>query len=529
MHAKYFIHIGLLFAILQFSACNQPSPDTLFVERKAATTGISFSNDLEENDSLNIIQYLYFYNGGGVAAGDVNNDGLADLYFVSNQSTNRLYLNRGNLQFEDVTEVAGVPGIGNWNTGVSMADINGDGWLDMYVSGVGDYKSFTGRNALYINQKDGTFKEESAAYGLAYQGFGQQALFLDYDRDGDLDCYLLTHSVHAPENYGQGSLRMRPDSLKGDRLLQNNGGVFKDVSQTRGIYQSRIGFGLGIVAGDIDNNGFPDLYVANDFHENDYLYLNQEGTGFKEVLKDASGHTSRFSMGVDMADYDQNGWLDILTLDMKPEPEIIRKSMPEDDPYNIFQAKIDFGYHPQFTHNALQKNVGINAQTDIPQLEEIAQMEGLAATDWSWSTLFVDADNDGDEDIWVTNGILRRPTDLDYLNFLANDQVQQEASDLEIAQGMPDGAAPNYFFQNTEGHFADRSDSSGLNTVGYTQGAAWVDLDNDGDLDLVANHLNRPASIYENQQNTGHFLRLRLTTETNTWGIGARVQVYAGN
>lgn len=522
-------HWKLFLLLLGLGACHTPDPNTAFVERSARKTGIHFSNTLTESDSLNIIQYLYFYNGGGVAVGDVNNDGWPDLYLVSNQNSNRLYLNRGHLQFEDVTEKAGVPGIGNWNTGVTMADVNGDGWLDIYVSGVGDYKGFTGQNALYLNQQDGTFREVAAEFGLDYVGFGQQALFWDYDLDGDLDCYLLSHSVHAPENYGRGSIRVEADTQKGDRLLQNDQGRFVDVSRTAGIYSSRIGFGLGLVAGDIDNNGYPDLYVANDFHENDYLYLNQGQGQFREVLSSASGHTSRFSMGTDLTDFDQDGWIDIFSLDMKPESEPIRKSMPEDDPYNIFQAKLDYGYHPQFTHNALQRNLGVDPAREVPILQEIAQLEGVDATDWSWSALFFDADNDGDEDLWVTNGILRRPTDLDYLNFMANEQVQKEATDLQIAQGMPNGAAANYFFDNADGHFQNTSDASGLNTFGYTHGGAWADLDLDGDLDLVANHLNREASIYENRlAGKQHYLRLRLEEGQNTWGIGARVTLFAG-
>ncbi len=257
--------------------------DTLFVSEKTAKTHIDFANQVEETDSFNIIQFLYFYNGAGVALGDVNQDGLVDIYFTANQLPNRLYLNKGNFEFEDVTERAGVAGSGQWKTGVTMADVNGDGWLDIYVCQVGLYKHIRGRNQLFINQQDGTFREEAAAYGLDFQGFSTQAAFFDYDRDGDLDVYLLNHSVHAAENYGPASIRARVDTLAGDRLMRNDGGRFVDVSAQAGIFSSRIGYGLGLGISDLDGDGWPDIYVSNDFHENDYLYYNQGDGTFSEA------------------------------------------------------------------------------------------------------------------------------------------------------------------------------------------------------------------------------------------------------
>lgn len=520
------------FAAFCAFACNrtaEPEASRLFESMNPLDTGVDFRNDLREDDNFNIIQYLYFYNGGGVAAGDINNDGLADLYFTANQGPNRLFLNRGNFQFEDITAKAGVEGSGMWKTGASMADINGDGWLDIYVCQVGNYKSIKGRNQLFINNQDGTFSEKASQYGLDFQGFSTQAAFFDADADGDLDLYLLNHSVHAAENYGPATIRTRRDSLAGDRLYRNDNGFFSDVSEAAGIYASRIGYGLGVAISDINQDGLPDIYVANDFHENDYLYYNNGNNRFTEALTSSLAHTGNFSMGCDIADINNDGLPDIFALDMKPADEIVHKRSAGTDPYNIFQFKLSYGYHYQFPRNMLQLNLGAcNGQ--YPRFSEIGQFAGVDATDWSWSALFFDMDNDGWKDLFISNGIRRRLNDLDYLNFISGEQVQRNATDLEMALRMPEGAVPDFAFQNQGNlRFSEVSETWGLNRTGYSNGAAYVDLDNDGDLDLVVNHLDATAAIYQNHANkyrNHNWLGIKLEGNSpNTLGIGAKVLV----
>lgn len=505
----------------------QGSGDAKFRLLPPEETGINFANTLTETEDWNIIEYLYFYNGGGLAVGDVNNDSLPDLFFTANMGPNALYLNRGGLQFEDATEAAGVGGAGNWSTGAVMVDINADGWQDIYVCQVGAYKDRKGRNELFINNQDGTFTEQAAVYGLDFEGFSTHAAFFDYDRDGDLDCYLLNHSVHSPENYVKATVRQQPDQRGGDRLYRNEGGQFVEVTQEAGIYSSRIGFGLGVAVSDVNKDGWPDLYISNDFHENDYLYLNQGDGTFKEQAARLLGHTSTFSMGSDIADFNNDGWTDILSLDMKPADEAVLKASVGADPYNIYQFKLRYGYHYQYPRNMLQLNQGIVG--DSLRFSEIGQLAGVAATDWSWAPLFADMDNDGRKDLFVANGILRRPNDLDYLKFISNDQVQASATDLEMAQRMPGGAVPNYAFRNTGGlAFEPKSQEWGFRQKGCTNAAAFADLDLDGDLDLVTNNLNAPASIFSNQTNGKKALQLRLEQPgLNPEAIGSRVEVVA--
>ncbi len=517
---------------LIFVACSkqkQPENPKLFRALDASTTKVDFINQLNENESFNIIQYLYYYNGGGVAVGDINNDGLPDLYFTANQLPNKLYLNKGQLQFEDITEKAGVAGGGMWKTGVTMADVNGDGWLDIYVCQVGKYKSIEGRNELYINNGDLTFTESATQYGVDFQGFSTQSAFFDYDGDGDLDFYLLNHSVHASENYSESSIRQRREPLSGDRLYRNDGGHFTEVSEKAGIFGSRIGYGLGVSVADFNNDGLPDLYVSNDFHENDYLYYNNGDGTFREAITASIGHTSTFSMGNDAADFNNDGRLDLLTLDMKPEDAFVLKSSVGADPYNIYRYKLSFGYHYQYPRNMLQLNLG-ELQGKGAQFAEIGQMAGVDATDWSWSALFCDLDGDGWKDIFIGNGILRRPNDLDYLKFTANTQVQQSDTDLDIAAKMPGGVVPNYAFRNKgDLSFEPVATAWGLDLKACTNGAAYADLDGDGDLDLVTNNLNAPASIFENRArefNENNYLRINLKGNgSNVFGIGARVTV----
>lgn len=506
-------------------------------------TGVNFSNDLLESDSFNIIQYMYYYNGGGVAAGDLNNDGLTDLFFTGNETSNRLYLNRGNFSFTDATEQTGIGTTTEWSTGVTLVDINSDGWLDIYVCQLGDYKGKKGRNHLYVNQgiADGvlTFKEEAGSYGLDFSGFATQAAFFDYDLDGDLDVYLLNHSVHTIGNYGKAaSLRPQSDDLAGDRLLRNDeipppgkvSGTFTDVTTAAGILSSRIGYGLGLGIGDLNGDGWPDIYVSNDFHENDYLYLNKGDGTFSDEIEQAMSCTSHFSMGNAIADWNNDGLPDIISLDMKPESEELVKNTVGSDAYNIYLLKRSFGYYHQFSRNMLHLNRG-NIGDRLPQFSEVAQIAGLEATDWSWCPLVTDLDNDGRKDIFITNGIWRRPNDLDYLRYISNRQIQAVASDQTLVEKMPMGKAENYAFRNRGNlTFEDVSTAWGLNLYGVSNGAVFADLDNDGDQDLILNNLNARASIYENNNSGGNnYLKIHLRGKApNVSAIGAKVRIQSG-
>ncbi|MFN4255856.1 MAG: VCBS repeat-containing protein [Saprospiraceae bacterium] len=550
---------GLLF--FQLWACQNTSRDTLFTALSPAETGIVFENTLPEESPLgmNIIQYLYYYNGGGVAAGDVDNDGLCDLFFTSNLGPCRLYRNLGNLKFEDITEKSGLLAAQNqqqigtekWTTGCSMADVNGDGWLDIYVCQVGQYKKFSGRNLLFINNKDGSFTERAAEFGLDVRAFSTQAAFFDFDRDGDLDCYLLCHSVHSPESYKDTSVSRQFDPLASDRFFKNEGGRFVDFTQKVGLRDGKSGYGLGLAVGDLNGDHWPDVYVSNDFHENDFLLYNIEGQRFTEGIAASIGHTSNFSMGCDMADCNNDGRPDIVTLDMKPEDETTLKASAPADPFSVYEFKHSYGYHWQFPRNCLQLNRGTTdggrrtvGGSGIPStvhrppfsvFSEIGQLAGVAATDWSWSALFADLDLDGNKDLFVTNGIPHRPNDSDYNKFTASAQA---ASDLDLVKKMPSGAAKNYCFKNggrwtADGGrpviFEDVSQKWGLDHEGFSNGAAYADLDNDGDLDLVTNNLNESASIFRNNTTGQNWVKIRLRGDgANPFGIGAQVKTSAG-
>lgn len=511
--------------------------EQLFTLMAPSSTHVNFKNQLTETEQSNIIEYLYFNNGAGVAAGDINNDGLVDLYFTSNQHSNKLYLNKGNFKFEDITESAGVAGTGDWKTGVTMADVNGDGLLDIYVCQVGNYKNFHGKNQLFINQGNLTFKEEAHEYGLDFQGFSTQAAFFDYDMDGDLDMYLQNHSVHTARSYGNASLRFDHDSLSGGRLFRNdivNGRhVFHDVTKEAGIYNSQIGYGLGVNICDINNDGFPDIYVSNDFHENDYLYINNRNGTFSERLTDFIAHTSRSSMGNDVGDINNDGLLDIIVLDMLPDNEKIRKQSGGEDDYELSEMKLKDGYNHQFVRNTLQLNLGGG------MFSEIGQLAGVAATDWSWSPLLCDVDNDGWKDLFITNGIYRRANDLDYIKFLTGGNRVYPSRDLtsytdkELYEKMPVYPNINYIFKNNgDLTFSNMAKAWGFNTRSYSNGSTYADLNNDGDLDLIVNNINAPAYIYRNNASalTGnHFLSVVLKGKgMNTRGIGARVTLYCG-
>ncbi|MEO7962517.1 MAG: VCBS repeat-containing protein, partial [Gemmatimonadaceae bacterium] len=407
------------FALSIVCACGTETKKAppLFESLRPEATGVTFVNELPERPDFNILNYLYYYNGGGVAVGDIDNDGLPDLYFSSNLGSNKLYRNKGNYTFEDVTAKAGVGGPEGWKTGVTMADVNGDGRVDIYVSAV-SYLTMHGRNVLYLNNGDGTFTDRTQEFGLEHVGYSTQAAFFDYDGDGDLDMYLLNHSTHTEHSVGNPSMRLVRHPTAGDRLFRNDGGHFTDVSEQAGIYGGVEGFGLGVVVSDLNVDGCPDIYVSNDFQENDYLYLNNCNGTFTESIASATRHTSRFSMGVDAADFDNDGRPDIAVLDMLPEREEILKTSASSEGFNLFNLRVRAGYRPQYARNTLQLNRGEG------KFSEIGWFSGVAATDWSWSALFADLDNDGRKDLFITNGIYRRPNDLDYINFVGNDAVQ---------------------------------------------------------------------------------------------------------
>ena len=500
-----------------------------------AHSNINFENTLEQNEDFNIIEYLYFYNGGGVSVGDINGDGLSDIYFTANQASNKLYLNKGNFVFEDITARAGVGGTGNWKTGTTMADVNGDGLLDIFVCGVGNYKKFDGRNQLFINNGDLSFSEKTEEYGLAFQGFSSQASFFDYDNDGDLDMYLVNHSVHTRRSYGRASLRFQSDSLAGDKLYRNElvptGKThFTDVTTEAGILNSQIGYGLSVGVSDLNADGFLDIYVCNDFNENDYLYINQRNGKFRQELEQAIPHSSRFSMGNDIADVNNDALPDIVTLDMLPRDEAVIKTTAGEDVYEIYDFKLQYGYHHQFSRNTLQLNRGTDAQRDL-MFSDIAPYAGVEATDWSWAPLLADFDNDGYKDLFITNGIAGRPNDLDYINFISRDSAQQYFSDQKLYEQMPSGRVPNVFFRNLGNlGFSDVS----LQWIGkdatLSNGAAYSDLDNDGDLDLIINNINQVALLYRNDLATnGNYIKLKLEGEAgNRYGIGSKITVFVG-
>jgi hypothetical protein len=517
----------LAVGLLALAGCGRapaaPTQGTLFTSLPAESTGVAFVNRLPEDSAFNILNYLYYYNGGGVAAGDVDGDGLPDLYFTSNLGSNKLYKNLGNFRFEDVTARAGVEDSIGWKTGITMADVNGDGRLDLYVSAV-SYLTMQGRNVLYINEGDGTFSDRTQEYGLAFTGYSTQSLFFDYDGDGDLDMYLLNHSTHTERAIAPSTSRQVRSPKAGDRLYRNDRNRFVDVSAAARIYGGVEGFGLGVVASDVDLNGCPDLYIANDFPENDFLYLNNCDGTFTESITRATGHTSRFSMGVDAADFNNDGRPDLVVLDMLPDREEILKTSANAESFNVFELKLKAGYHPQYARNTLQLNRG-NAR-----FSDIGYFAGVFATDWSWAPLFADFDNDGRKDLFITNGIFRRPNDLDYINYVGHEAKQQ--SDRAVLTRMPQVPLANYAFHNNgDLTFADSAETWGLGQPGFSSGAAYVDLNDDGALDLVVSNVNAPAAIYANRARSvgsNHFLQLRLRgSAQNTAGIGTNVTIVA--
>jgi len=513
------------------SSCKKPTGDKstfLFTSVNSKDSGLDFVNTVTENEEFNILEYLYFYNGGGVAIGDINNDNLEDIYLTSNMGQDKLYLNLGGLKFKDISFSAGISQLPGWSTGVNITDIDGDGWKDIYVCRLGQYKKYThDHNLVYINDKKGGFKEKSKEMGLRFSGFSTQCAFFDMDRDGDLDAYLLNHSVKDASHFKPSDIRNTIDTLSGDILYENRNGIFFDISKAANIYQSSIGYGLGISIADFNNDGWQDIYICNDFHENDYLYLNQKNKRFKEVCKESFGHTSNFSMGVDCDDMDNDGFTDVFTVDMKPDEELVYKNSGGWENLQIYNFKRSYGYHHQQPKNAFQWNRG-NNENGSPVFSEISGILGLDATDWSWCPIIADFDMDGKKDLFISNGIKRRPNDLDFVHFISNESGSFGKPDTVLIQSMPEGKQPNHFYRN-DGSMKFSPVQWAANNPTLSNGAASADLDNDGDPDLVINNHNAEVTLLENLSILTKNLSITLQNDNkNTEGIGSKITVWSG-
>jgi hypothetical protein len=561
-HSRQILSAALLFVCsFLLLNCSQKT-DTLFVSLPASETGIDFMNNVTNNDTMNIFNYRNFYNGAGVAIGDVNNDGLPDVYAISNQGENKLYLNKSGLRFEDITKKAGVGGTKIWSTGATMADVNGDGWLDIYVcnSGEGDDRA----NELFINNQNGTFTDRAAEYGLDDKGYSTHAAFFDYDRDGDLDMFLLENSSFPVSKINNQNTRNVRDPLAGQKLFRNDQivrsqesgigsknqktpstqaprpkTIFTDVSESTGIFGSLIGFGLGITIGDVNNDNWPDIYISNDFFERDYLYINQKnGNGssprFIDESKNYLAHESLSSMGADVADINNDGNLDIFVTDMLPGNDKRLKTTTSFEDYNVQKIKLENDFYYQYNHNALQLNNGDNS------FSEIACLSGMQATDWSWGALIFDMDNDGQKDVFVANGIYKNVTDQDFVQLLNDEETmrpyttgEKRFSYRDFVDLMDAVPVSNYAFRNNGNlDFSNKAKDWGFDRPTFSNGSAYGDLDNDGDLDLIVNNFNDHLEIFKNQsveKNKTNFLRIKLKGNSpNTQGIGARVRVWAG-
>lgn len=535
MKCKSLAYTIMFGAVVFFYSCkgekNEPK-DTLFQKIDSSYSGVDFRNDLEFDEKFNIFTYRNFYNGGGVALGDVNNDGLLDIYFTSNLGQNKLYLNEGDFKFRDVTHEAGVAGTRAWSTGVAMADINGDGLVDIYVCNSGDIKGDNKQNELFINNGDGTFTEMAEQYGLADQGYSTHAVFFDFDNDGDLDVYLLNNSYQAIGSFNKmQNERPRRDPVGGDKLFRNDGDKFTDVSEEAGIYGSVIGFGLGITIGDVNRDGWMDIFISNDFFERDYLYINNQDGTFTESLTDYMRSTSAASMGADIADINNDGYLDIFVTEMLPENVERLKQITTFESWDKFQFNVEHGYHYQYTRNMLHINNGDGSYSDV------GRMANVEATDWSWAALMFDMDNDGLKDVFVANGIYQDLTDLDYLNFIDNEDtkraiISQDGVDYrKLIDPMPVNPVSNYAYKNKgDLVFENVIHDWGMGDPIHSNGSAYGDLNNDGAMDLVINNVNNEALIFKNRSleflPENNYLKVVLEgKDKNTAAIGTQVRL----
>ena len=513
---------GLLIALL--IACSDANNKSQFELKENAQIGIAFENNLSYSDDFNVYKYRNYYNGGGVALGDINNDGWVDVYFTANQSENKLFLNQGDFTFKDITATAGVAGQRAWSTGVAMVDINADGWLDIYVCNSGDIAGDKKENELFINQGNGTFVESAEDYNLADKGFSTHATFFDYDKDGDLDVYILNNSYQAIGSFDlRRNERPKRDLLGGDKLMENRDGKFYNVSEEAGIYGSVIGFGLGVTVGDINRDGWDDLFISNDFFERDYLYINQQDGTFKEVLPEQMRSISGASMGADLADLDNDGFHDLFVTEMLPSNYNRLKTVTTFEDWNKYQYNVKNGYGHQFTRNMLHRN------NTNGTFSEVGRLAGVEASDWSWGALFFDMNNDGLRDLFVANGIYQDLTDQDYLQYVSSEEVIQSVVSgkkvdfKRLIDIIPSEKVPNHSYLNQGDFSFDFYTESGLNQASFSNGSAYGDLDNDGDLDLVVNNVNMPAFVYENKLDptTSKALQLQLVGAGKTskpWG-----------
>jgi enediyne biosynthesis protein E4 len=542
MNRVFSLRVFLVLACLQgilFTSCSDKSdkkPSSLFTLIDESQSGINFSNDLKFDQRFNIYTYRNFYNGGGVALGDINNDGLIDIYFTANQKGNKLYLNKGNFEFDDITAKAGVGGNQNWSTGVSMADVNGDGWLDIYVCSSGNVEGDPDKqNELFINNGDLTFSEKAKEYGIADKGYSTHAAFFDYDKDGDMDLYILNNSYQAIGSFNlRKNIRNKRDALGGHKLLRNDNNHFTDVSEEAGIYGSVIGFGLGVTVGDINKDGWLDIFVSNDFFERDYLYINNKNGSFRECLPEQMKSISGASMGADLADINNDGWSDLFVTEMLPKDNARQKTLTTFEDWNRYRYNVENDYHHQFTRNMLQMN---NADGTF---SEIGRLAGVEATDWSWGALMFDMDNDGLKDIFVANGIYQDLTNQDFLQFASNEEfvksvLSKNTVDYKkLTEIIPSNPIPNFAFQNRGNFsFSDKAAEWGLATPGFSNGSAYGDIDNDGDLDLVVNNVNMTSFVYRNETDKilpkNHYLKFILKGEgKNTHAVGTKITAEAG-
>ncbi|MEQ8553963.1 MAG: VCBS repeat-containing protein [Cyclobacteriaceae bacterium] len=529
-HIQRRLQVFLATACFLFSFDIAAQNHQLFERLSARQSGIKFKNTIKETASHNALTYENLYNGGGVAVGDINNDGLEDIYFVSNMEYNKLYLNMGNLKFRDITEKANVGGRSGWKTGVAMVDINGDNLLDIYVCYSGKQEKDERANQLFINKGNLVFEEKASEYGLDDTSYSTQAAFFDYDKDGDLDLFLLTTNVRIITEFEFSSARDEIDPNAGDKLFRNDGGKFIEVTQEAGIKANSLGFGLGVAISDINKDGWLDIYVSNDYIEPDYLYINNGDGTFTDRLTEYLQHISHFSMGSDINDFNNDGWPDIMTLDMLPEDNKRQKLLFGPENYEKYALQVMKGFYHQNMRNMLHLN------NSDGSFSEIGQFSGVSNTDWSWAPLFADFDNDGWKDLFVTNGYFRDYTNRDFLKYKGDYYFQklvakEKVDTFELAMSMPSTPIHNYIFKNNgDLTFTDKSLEWGFEEPGFTNGAAYADLDNDGDLDLVVNNHNEQAAVYRNysrERSNSRYLVLRLIgANANTSSIGASAYVY---